>query len=39
MRSHSYQDTELKLHKYVNDPPGQDAEGLTILRYPEGLRN
>ena len=38
MRSHSFQDTELKLHRYVNDPPGQVAEGLAILRFPVGLR-
>ena len=39
MRSHSFQDTELKLYRYVNDSPGQVAEGLAILRFPEGLRN
>ena len=39
MRSHSFQDTELKLYRYVNDSPGQVVEGFTILRYPEGLRN
>ena len=39
MRSHSFQDTELKLHRYVNDSPGQVVEGLMILRYPMGLRN
>ena len=39
MRSHSFQDTELKLHRYVKDSPGQVVEGLAILRYPEGLRN
>ena len=39
MRSHSFQDTELKLHRYVNDSPGQVVEGLAILRYPVGLRN
>ena len=38
MRSHSFQDTELKLYRYVNDPPGQVAEGLAILRFPVGLR-
>ena len=38
MRSHSFQDTELKLHRYVNDPPGQVVEGLAILRFPVGLR-
>ena len=39
MRSHSFQDTELKLHRYVNVSPGQVVEGLAILRYPVGLRN
>ena len=38
MRSHSFQDTELKLYRYVNDPPGQVVEGLAILRFPVGLR-
>ena len=39
MRSHSFQDTGLKLHRYVNDSRGQVVDGLVILRYPEGLRN
>ena len=39
MRSHSFQDTELKLYRYVNDSPGQVEEGLAILRSPVGLRN
>ena len=39
MHSHSFQDTELILHRYVNDSPGQVVEGLTILRNPVGLRN
>ena len=39
MHSHSFQDTELKLHRYVNDSPRQIMEGLTILPYPVGLRN
>ena len=39
MRSHSFQDTELKLHRYVNDTPGQVVEGLSILRFPVGHRN
>ena len=39
MRSHSFQDTELKLYRYVNDSPGQVVEGVAILRYPVGLRN
>ena len=36
MHSHSFQDTELKLHRYVSDSPGQVVEGLTILCYPRG---
>ena len=39
MRSYSFQDTELKLYRYVNGSPGQVVEGLAILRYPVGLRN
>ena len=39
MHSHSFQDTELKLHRYVNDYPEQVAKGLTIPRCPVGLRN
>ena len=39
MRSHSFQDTELKLYSYLNDSPGQVVEGLAILRYFVGLRN
>ena len=39
MRSHSFQDTELKLYRNVNDPPGQVVEGFAILRYSVGLRN
>ena len=39
MHSHSFQDTELNLHRYVNDSPGQVVEGLTTLQYPRGLRN
>ena len=39
MRSHSFQDTELKLYRYVNDSAGQVVDGLAILRYPVGLRN
>ena len=27
MRSHSFQDTELKLHRYVNGSPGQVVGG------------
>ena len=39
MRSHSFQDTELKFHRYVIDLPRQVVEGLAILRFPVGLRN
>ena len=30
MHSHSFQGTKLKLHRHVNDSPGQVMEGLTI---------
>ena len=33
MRLHSFQDTELKLYRYVNDSAGQVVDGLAILRY------
>ena len=39
MHSHSFQATDLKLHRYVNDSPGQVMEGMTILSYSMGLRN
>ena len=39
MRSHSFQDTELKFSRYVNISPGQVEEGLMILRYPMRFRN
>ena len=39
MRSHSFQDTELKLYRYVNGSQGQVVEGLAFLRNPVGLRN
>ena len=39
MRLHSFQDTELKLYRYVNDSPGQVVEGMAILRFPVGFRN
>ena len=39
MHSHSFQDTVLELHRYVNDSTGQVVEELTILRFPKGLRN
>ena len=37
--SHSFQDKELKLHRIVEDSPGQVVKGLTILPYPRGVRN
>ena len=39
MHLHCFQDTELKLHKYVSDSPGQVVERLTILLFPRGVRN
>ena len=39
MHLHSFQDTKLKLHRYVNVSPGQVVRGLTILRHPVGLKN
>ena len=39
MRLHSFQETELKLHRYVNVSPAQVLEGSTILQYPVTLRN
>ena len=39
MYSHSFQDTELKLHRYINNSPGQVVIRLTILLYPEGVKN
>ena len=36
MHSHSFQDTELKLHGYVNVSTEQVVDGLTILLYPWG---
>ena len=38
MRSHSFQDTELKLYRYVKYSPRQVVEGLAILRFPVMLR-
>ena len=41
MRSHSFQDTELKLYRYVNDSPGQVVEGVgdsKVLRRAQELR-
>ena len=38
MRSHSFQDTELKLYMYVNDSPGQVVEGLAISTVPRGAQ-
>ena len=39
MHLHSFQDTELKLHRYVNDSMGQVVKGLTILWFHRGLKN
>ena len=39
MYLHSFQDIDLKLHRYANDSPGQVAETLMILSYPIGVRN
>ena len=37
MHSHSFQDTELKLHRYVKVSQEQVVEGLRILHYHRGL--
>ena len=34
MHSHSFQDTDLRLHRTVNDSPWQVVEGLTIPPFP-----
>ena len=39
MYSHSFQDKELKLHRYVNDSPRQVVNGLTILWFARWLGN
>ena len=39
MHSHSFQDTELKLHGYVNDSTWQVAVRFTSLPYPGDVRN
>ena len=39
MHSHSFEDTELKLHMYVNYYLGQVVDGLRIILYPRGLEN
>ena len=38
MHSHSFQDTKFKLLIQVKDFQEQVVEGLSILRYPGGLR-
>ena len=38
MRSHSFQDTELKLHRYVNVSQGQVVEGLADSTVPRGAQ-
>ena len=32
---HSFQDTDLKLHRYVSHSPGQVVEKLAILPFPQ----
>ena len=39
MHSHSFQGTKFKLLRQVKDFLEQVVEGLTIVRYPSGLRN
>ena len=39
VHSHSFQNEELKLHRNVDDFPGEVEEGLTILSFPRGVRN
>ena len=38
MHSRSFQDTKFKLLTQVKDFQEQVVDGLTILRYPRGLR-
>ena len=39
MHLHSFQDTELKLPRYVNDSPGQVVKGMMILyTVPQGAQ-
>ena len=38
MRSHSFQDTELKLYRYVNDSPGQVVEMVGDSTVPRGVQ-
>ena len=38
MRSHSFQDTELKLYRYVNGSPNRVVEGLAILTVLRGAQ-
>ena len=39
MHSHSFQDIELKFHRYVNDSTVHVADWFTILPYPGWVRN
>ena len=39
MHSHSFQDTELKLHWHIQNSPRRVVKGLTILCYFRWLRN
>ena len=39
MSSHRFQDTQLKLYRYVSDSLKQVVEGLAFLPYSVGLRN
>ena len=38
MRLHSFQDTELKLYRYVNDSPGQVVGGDGDSTVPSGVQ-
>ena len=38
MRSHSFQGTELKLYRYVNDSSGQVVEGISDSTVPRGAQ-
>ena len=37
MHLHSFQDTEIKLCRWVKDYPGQVIQGMTILGVPPGM--
>ena len=38
MRSHSFQDTELKLYRYVNGSPRQVVDGAVDSTVPRGAQ-